>query len=224
MNISDAIQARKSVRAFLDRPVPRERIEAILDTARWAPSGVNTQPWKVVVLAGQKKQELQQRIITHFTTHGPGRMDFSYYPEQWQEPYVSRRRECGMALYGALAIRRDDRERRLQQWIANYRAFDAPVMLMFTMDRQLQTGSYMDYGMFLQSVMLAALDHGLTTCPQAALGEFPDIVRDCLGLDEDQVIISGMALGYEDTHAPVNRYRTVREPVEAFTTWMTGER
>ncbi len=220
MNVSEAIKGRKSVRAFMDQPVSREQIEAILDTARWAPSGVNTQPWKVFVLSGEKKTALQQQIVERFLGGEKGAMDYRYYPEQWQEPYVTRRKECGIALYSALDIQREDKQRRMEQWIANYRSFDAPVMLFFTIDQQLETGSYMDYGMFLQSVMLAAMDHGLTTCPQAALGEYPDLVREYLGLAADQVILCGMALGYEDTDAPVNNYRTVREDVANFTTFV----
>ncbi|MEZ5536851.1 MAG: nitroreductase [Thiolinea sp.] len=220
MNVSEAIKNRKSVRAFLDKAVSRETIEAILDTARWAPSGVNTQPWSVFVLSGEKMTALQEQIVERFLSGAKGSMDYHYYPEEWGEPYTTRRKECGIALYGALDIKREDKQRRMDQWIANYRAFGAPVMLFFTIDKHMETGSYMDYGMFLQSVMLAALDHGLTTCPQAALGEYPDLVREYLGLDENQVIVCGMALGYEDTGAPVNNYRTVREEVGSFVTFV----
>ncbi len=220
MNVSDAIKGRKSVRAFLDKAVSRETVESVLDTARWSPSGVNTQPWKVFVLTGEKKDTLQQQILERFQSGVKGGMDYLYYPEQWAEPYSGRRKECGIALYGALDIQREDKQRRMDQWVANYRSFDAPVMLMFTIDAHLETGSYLDYGMFLQSVMLAAMDHDLTTCPQAALGEYPDLVREFLGLDNDQVIVCGMALGYEDVDAPVNNYRTVREDVAGFTTFL----
>lgn len=181
---------------------------------------MNTQPWKVFVLTGEKKNALQQQILERFQSGVKGGMDYQYYPEQWSEPYNTRRKECGMALYGALGIQRDDKQRRMEQWMANYRSFDAPVMLLFTMDGHLETGSYLDYGMFLQSVMLAALDHDLTTCPQAALGEYPDLVREFLGLEKGQVIVCGMALGYEDVDAPVNNYRTVREDVAEFTEFL----
>nr|CAA6821721.1 MAG: Oxygen-insensitive NADPH nitroreductase (EC [uncultured Thiotrichaceae bacterium] len=217
MNVSDAIKGRKSVRAFLDKAVSRKTVEAILDTARWAPSGVNTQPWKVFVLTGEKKAALQQRILERFQSGEKGAMDYQYYPEAWAEPYSGRRRQCGIDLYGALGIKREDKQRRMDQWVANYRTFDAPVMLMFTMDAHMETGSYLDYGMFLQSVMLAAMDNDLTTCPQAALAEYPNVVREFLGLDESQLVLCGMALGYEDTDAPVNNYRTVREEVAGFT-------
>ncbi|HPY41123.1 MAG TPA: nitroreductase, partial [Thiolinea sp.] len=133
------------------------------------------------------------------------------------DPFLARRRVCGLQLYSALKISKEDKERRAEQWVANYRCFDAPVMLLFFIDRIMDTGSYLDYGMFLQSVMLAAVDQGLATCPQAALGEYPNIVRENLGYDDQQVLVCGMALGYEDTSADINSYRTEREAVNAFT-------
>ncbi|MFI0398387.1 MAG: nitroreductase [Thiolinea sp.] len=217
MNVSEALQARKSTRAFLDQPVSRETIEKILDAARWAPSGTNTQPWHVAVFMGEKKTALQQKIETAFRSGEKGAMDYSYYPDEWKDPFLARRRVCGLQLYSALKIAKEDKERRAEQWLANYRCFDAPVMLLFFIDRIMDTGSYLDYGMFLQSVMLAAVDQGLATCPQAALGEYPNIVREHLGYDDQQVLICGMALGYEDTSADINSYRTEREAVNAFT-------
>lgn len=217
MNVTDALQARKSVRAYLDKPVSREQVTAVLDAARWAPSGTNTQPWQVAVVTGEKKQALQAKIQQAFETGAKNGMDYAYYPQNWTEPYLARRRACGLQLYGALDIKKDDTERRMQQWIANYRAFDAPVVLFFFMEKQMETGSFLDFGMFLQSVMLAAVDHGLATCPQAALGDYPDLVRNFLGYEEDMLLICGMALGYEDTEAVVNSYRTPREEVASFT-------
>lgn len=217
MNVTEALQARKSVRAFLDTPVSRDVVENVLDAARWAPSGTNTQPWQVAVLTGDKKRALQQTLEDSFRAGVKGKMDYAYYPDQWKDPFLARRKVCGLQLYSALKIGKEDKERRADQWIANYRAFDAPVMLLFFIDRIMDTGSYLDYGMFLQSVMLAAVDHGLATCPQAALGEYPDLVREFLGYGADQVLVCGMALGYEDATAAVNSYRTEREPVAGFT-------
>lgn len=217
MNVTEALHARKSTRAFLDKPVSRETIEQVLDAARWAPSGTNTQPWQVAVFMGAKKNELQQKIETAYRNGVKGGMDYSYYPDEWKEPFLARRRVCGLQLYSALNIAKEDKERRAEQWVANYRSFDAPVMLLFFIDRIMDTGSYLDYGMFLQSVMLAALDHGLATCPQAALGEYPDLIREHLGYDENQIVVCGMALGYEDTSAVINSYRTARESVSSFT-------
>lgn len=217
MNVHDALAARKSVRAFLDKPLSRETVSRVLDSARNSPSGVNTQPWQVAVVMGEKKEALQKMIEDAFDRGEKPQMDYQYYPLKWSEPYKTRRFQCGLQLYAALGIKREEKERRREQWIANYRAFDAPVMLYFFMDPGMETGSYMDYGMFLQSVMLAAVAQGLATCPQAALGEYPKIVKDVLGYPEDSILICGMALGYEDTAAQVNSYRTTREPVDTFT-------
>ena len=217
MNVHDALAARKSVRAFLDNPLSRDAVSRVLDSARNSPSGVNTQPWQVAVVMGEKKEALQKMIEDAFNRGKKPQMDYQYYPLKWSEPYKTRRFQCGLQLYAALGIKREEKERRKEQWIANYRAFDAPVMLYFFMDPGMETGSYMDYGMFLQSVMLAAVQEGLATCPQAALGEYPKIVKDVLGYPEDSVLICGMALGYEDTAAKVNDYRTTREPVDTFT-------
>ena len=217
MNVHDALAARKSVRAFLDRPVSSATVTGILDSARKSPSGVNTQPWQVAVVTGTKKKELQDMIEAAFRGGEKPQMDYQYYPQKWAEPYKTRRFQCGLQLYETLGIKREEKERRLEQWVANYRAFDAPVMLYFFMDPGMETGSFMDYGMFLQSVMLAAVEEGLGTCPQAALGEYPAIVKNSLGYPEDSILICGMALGYEDREAVVNSYRTTREPVESFT-------
>lgn len=217
MNISEAIHKRKSTRAFLTREVEREKIIRILETARHAPSGANTQPWQVAVVTGQQKKELQKQMVAAFERGELDAKDYHYYPEKWTVPYNGRRTSCGAQLYSALGIERQDKERRRMQWIANYRAFDAPVMLLFFIDSSLATGSYMDYGMFLQSLMLAAVDEGLATCPQAALAEFPNLVRQTLGYPDNALLLCGMALGYEDPDAAINHYRTPRETVENFT-------
>ncbi len=216
MKVSEALKKRHSTRAFLPRPVTRETIERILEVARYSPSGADTQPWEVAVVSGGLKNEVLGAMEHAFRDGNTGRMDFRYYPEPWGEPYNSRRIECGRLLYEALDISRGDRERRLEQWIANFKAFGAPVVLFFLMHRDLHTGSFMDMGMFIQSVMLAACGEGLATCPQAALGEYPDIVRETLGLGEEHLVLCGMAMGYEDTTAAVNRYRTPRAPVSEF--------
>lgn len=217
MNIIDALQQRKSTRAFLDRPVTREQIVRILAAARHAPSGTNAQPWQVAVVSGRKKEELAAMLGEAFQRQGPGAMDYHYYPVDWHEPYRSRRVACGAQLYAALGIDRRDRGRRLSQWAENYRAFGAPMMLFFFLDPAMQQGSFLDYGMFIQSVMLAALEEGLATCPQAALGQYSSLIKDFLGYSRDTTLICGMAVGYEDPQAAVNGYRTPREEVSAFT-------
>ncbi len=224
MDVKTALSTRKSVRAYLKRPVERAVIEGLLDAARHAPSGANTQPWRVWVLSGERKARLGARLEQAFREGRRGAPDYAYYPREWFEPYQSRRRACGLQLYEALRIARDDRQRRADQWAANYRAFDAPVMLLFFVDRRLGAGSYLDYGMFLQSLMLAAVEQGLATCAQAALAEYPELVRDELGLDDELRLLCGMALGYEDRDAPINAYRTPREPVSEFTTFIDHTR
>lgn len=219
MDILEAIRTRHSTRAFLDQPVSRATIEAILDAARWAPSGVNMQPWEVAVVTGETKRRITDAIIAARDAGAPENPDYSYYPEQWDEPYKSRRKASGLALYQALGIGRDDVEARKAAWYRNYHFFGAPAGLLFFVDARLAKGSWIDMGMFLQNVMLAARTHGLATCPQAALAEYPGIVREILAMPAGKLLVCGMALGYEDLTAPVNRYRTGREPVNGFTTW-----
>ena len=214
MDVKTALETRKSVRAFLDKAVPTELINTVLEQAKNAPSGVNTQPWKVAVITGKTKQTLQEKMEQTFRSGTKGEMDYQYYPLDWQGVYKDRRKACGLLMYSTLEIAREDRERQMDQWAANYRAFDAPVMLLFFMDKVMETGSYLDYGMFLQSVMLSATEHGLGTCPQAALAEYPQIAREVLGYDDDQVLLCGMAMGYEDTEHLINSYRTDREALD----------
>ncbi|PIE65564.1 MAG: nitroreductase [Desulfobacterales bacterium] len=217
MNISEALTSRKSVRAFQDRDVEKEKIVKLLEAARYAPSGTNAQPWQVAVVQGEKRKKLTQAMEAAFSGKGEGEMDYQYYPTQWKEPYKRRRVHCGAGLYKLLGIDRKDRESRMKQWVANYRAFDAPVIMFFFLDPIMKTGSFLDYGMFIQSVMLAAMDQGLATCPQAALAQFPELVKKELGYENDTILVCGLAMGYEDKDAVVNTYRTTREEVEVFT-------
>ena len=217
MNVIDALQQRKSTRAFLAKPVDKEKIIAILRAARHAPSGTNAQPWQVAVVSGKKKAELTAAMESAFREKGAGTMDYHYYPLEWHEPFNKRRVTCGAQLYAALNIERHDKDRRFEQWAANYRAFDAPGVLFFFLDPAMQKGSFLDFGMFIQSVMLAAVEEGLATCAQAALGQYPQLVKDFLGYSRETILLCGMALGYEDKDALVNNYRTEREEVAVFT-------
>ena len=224
-----AIRTRHSMRAFLPQPVPRETLEAVLELASWAPSGTNTQPWKVHVLQGSVKQALVDKVCA---AHDAVRADPSladsyrdelgYYPTQWTSPYLERRRENGWTLYATLGIGKGDKDKMHQQHQRNYRFFDAPVGLMFTIDRVLGRGSILDYGMFLQNIMLAARAHGLHTCPQAAWNQFASIILPHIGADPQDMLVCGMALGYADPAQPVNDYRTVRETPAVFTHWVDG--
>lgn len=217
MSVIKMLEKRKSTRAFLEKDVEQEKIERILSAASHAPSGVNSQPWQVAVVTGEMKKKIQEKMESTFRSGEKGTMEYQYYPEQWQEPYKGRRKSCGLQMYTTLEIAREDKQRQLDQWAANYRAFDAPVMLLFFMDGVMDTGSYLDYGMFLQSIMLTAVEEGLATCPQAALAEYPVIVKNALGYSDNTVLLCGMALGYEDTTALVNSYRTPREEINNFT-------
>ncbi|GAA0408155.1 nitroreductase [Cocleimonas flava] len=217
MKVSDALKQRKSVRAYMDKPVEDEKIQAVLEVARHAPSGTNTQPWQVAVVTGNSKLALQDKIETAFRGGDRGKADYDYYPNEWVSPFKDRRKECGLLMYSTLGITREDTDRQLDQWAANYRSFDAPVMLLFFMDKIMERGSFMDYGMFLQSIMLAAEEQGLATCPQASLADYPHIIKPELGYDDNTVLLCGIALGYEEKGALVNSYRTSRLEVEEFT-------
>lgn len=217
MNVSQALSERKSVRAFLDKPVSKEIITKILHYARQAPSGTNTQPWMVAVVTGETKKQLDQKLLGLFDRGVEKNVDYNYYPTHITPDFKRRRLECGMAMYQTLGITREDTKRRMEQWALNYSAFGAPVELYFFAERVIEEGSFMDCGMFIQSVMLMATSLGLATCPQAALAEYPHAVKEALGYSDDLILLCGMALGYEDTHALVNSYRTSREEVETFT-------
>jgi len=219
MKVSDALRERHSCRAFLERKVERDKIIRILSVAARAPSGGNMQPWRVAVATGETKRAIEAKMIASFRAGIRGEPDYRYYPALWSEPYKSRRFACGKQLYAALGIGYDDKERRLEQWGENYRSFGAPVVLYFYMESHLETGSFLDMGLFLQSVMLAALEEGLATCPQQALAEYPHIVKEALGTGDGYVLLCGVALGYEDTSAPINQYRTPRAELRELVTF-----
>lgn len=219
MSIIETIKARHSTRAFLDDAIDRQTLYHILDSARWAPSGVNSQPWKVVVL-GQENIHTLAESLTQARVNGTDPTpDYSYYPEHWKEPYSTRRRTCGLNLYRAMGIGAKDSKQQLAAWNRNYRFFDAPVGLLFFIDKEMQTGSWIDMGMFMQNIMLAAKEFGLDTCPQASLAEYPDIVRSQLNIENHWLLLTGMAIGYADPNAAVNQYRLPREKVDDFTQW-----
>jgi len=219
MHVIEALQQRKSVRAFLSQAVEKNKIDAILRAASYAPSAVNTQPWQVAVISGEKKKHLEQVIEQAFRAGDKGKTDYTYAPQEWVLPYKNRRKSCGLQMYATLDIKREDKQRQIDQWAANYRAFDAPVLLLFFMDSSLEKGSFLDYGLFLQSLMLAATEQGLATCAQAAFAQYPHLIKPVLNIPLDTVLICGMALGYEDTEALINHYRTPREELSSFVSY-----
>lgn len=225
--VSDAIHTRRSMRAFTAQDVSDETIQRLLTVAARSPSGTNTQPWKVYVLKGQTRHRLVAEVCA---AHDALRQDpslasqyqeeYDYYPKEWVSPFIDRRRENGWSLYGVLGIQKGDKDRMHAQHQRNYRFFDAPVGLMFTLDRVMGRGSLLDYGMFLQNLMLAAREEGLHTCPQAAWNHFSKIIMPILGAGDNEMLVCGMALGYADANEVVNTFYTPREKVEEFTTWL----
>jgi nitroreductase len=217
--VDDAIRSRRSVRAFLPTPVSRETIEAILEVASRAPSGTNTQPWQVHVLTGPALEALVTRLQQAFDDpeqRSANTEEYAYYPTEWVSPYIDRRRKVGWDLYSLLGIGKADKAAMHAQHRRNFAFFDAPVGLIFTIDRVMQQGSWLDYGMFLQSIMVAARGRGLDTCPQAAFSQFHRLIADQLQLAPLQQVVCGMALGWADTGALANQLQTEREPVAGF--------
>ena len=221
--VDAVIRGRRSVRGFLPTAVSRETILEILDVAARAPSGTNVQPWQVVVVTGTRKEALSRELIE--TALDPVKdaehaQEYAYYPEKWIHPYIERRRKVGYDLYSLLGIPKGDRKKMIRQFAKNYSFFDAPVGLFFTIDRIMGQGSWLDYGMFLQNVMLAARARGLDTCPQAAFIKYHRIVSRYLEIPEHQQLVCGMALGYEDTEKIENSLRTERDPAAKFTRFL----
>ncbi len=216
--VDEAILSRRSLRAFRPDPVPRETVERILAIASRAPSGSNIQPWHVYVVGGAARDRLAKRMHDEFLALGEGEWprEYDYYPPRWREPYLARRRKIGWDMYGLLGIGKGDRERTRLQHARNFLFFDAPVGMVFTIDRDLPVGAWLDTGMFLQNVMLAARARGLDTCAQAAIGNAHAIVRRELAIPDQEMVICGMALGYARADAAENALVTVREPVERF--------
>ena len=225
--VDAAITSRMSVRAFTAQAVDRSDIEALLQVASRAPSGTNTQPWKAYVLQGTSRSTLTDKVCAaHDAVRADPAMaaqymeEYDYYPQKWVSPYIDRRRENGWGLYGLLGIGKADKDKMHAQHQRNYRFFDAPVGLMFTVDRVMGRGSLLDYGAFLQSIMVAARGRGLHTCPQAAWNGFAKIILPHIGAGPDEMLVCGMALGYADPDHIVNGFHTPREPVALFTTWL----
>lgn len=221
--VEEAISSRRSIRAFLPTPVPQQTIENILDTAARAPSGTNIQPWKTYVLTGDSLAGLSQAILKVYNDPKSAKdhtEEYAYYPREWVSPYIERRRKIGWDLYGLLGITRDDKQKMHHQHGRNYCFFDAPVGLMFTIDRVLEQGSWLDYGMFLQNIMIAARGIGLDTCPQAAFTPFHRVISEYLNIPETQSVVCGMSLGYADPNAVENSLTTEREPLDHWVTFL----
>ena len=221
--VDAAITTRRSLRAFLPTPVARPVIEEILAVSSRAPSGTNTQPWRVYVLTGQAKTDLSEKILLAYndpalrTSHTE---EYDYYPTEWRSPYIDRRRKVGWDLYGLLGIAKADKARMHAQHGRNYAFFDAPVGLIFTIDRIMRQGSWLDYGMFLQNIMVSARGRGLDTCPQAAFMQFHRIITEHIGAAAHEQLVCGMSIGYAAPDAIENSLVTQRAPVSEFARFM----
>ena len=217
--VDQAITSRRSIRAFLPKQVDRDDIEAILDVAARAPSGTNTQPWKVYVLTGAIKERLSAEILRAHNDPALGRQhveEFAYYPREWKSPYIDRRRKVGWDLYSLLGLTRENKAGMHAQHGRNYLFFDAPVGMIFTIDRIMEQGSWLDYGMFLQNIMIAARGRGLDTCPQAAFTQYHRIIAEVLPLPANEMVVCGMSLGYADMSRIENSLVSERVPVSEF--------
>lgn len=218
--VDAAITSRHSIRAFLPDAVARDDIERILEVASRAPSGTNTQPWKVYVLTGERKRSLSEAILAAHADPAVSSQhteEYAYYPREWVSPYIERRRKVGWDLYALLGLTRENKAGMSDQHGRNYRFFDAPVGLIFTIDRVMEQGSWLDYGMFLQNIMVAARGRGLATCPQAAFTQYHRIIQSQLDIPASEMVVCGMSLGFADPSKVENTLVTAREPVSGFT-------
>ena len=216
--VDTVIMDRKSVRAFKKDPVDPELVNHILRVASRAPSGSNMQPWNVCVLTGNALKRMTDAVCHANDTAEPGmyRSEYQYYPEPFFEPYLARRRKMGIDMYGILGIGKGEKEKTVSQQRRNYRYFDAPVGLLFTLHRDLPLGCLIEYGTFIDNIMLSAKSHGLDTCPQGGWSDYHEVIRKELPIKPEEMVIGGMAIGYADTDAAIYGLETVREPVSGF--------
>ena len=219
--VDQAIRSRQSVRAFRPHPVGRATVEELLRLASRSASGSNIQPWRVRVIAGDVKARLTQAIFDAVARDGfePYQREWNYYPVRWREPFLGRRRKIGWDMYNLLGVPKGDFEGTQQARMRNYEFFGAPVGMIFTLDEDLEIGSWLDLGIYLGSLMIAARGHGLHTCPQAAFADFHSVIRPILDIPESEIIVCAMALGHIDSDAPVNALKTERADLDAFATF-----
>lgn len=218
MNICELIKNRKSCRAYTDQPVALEIVRSLLDTAKWAPSGVNHQPSKVAILGPKTREKLTASLCDQFDAGISPHPDYDFCPDSWSDSYKLRRKACGQALYRSLGVTPDDSEGKKKHKRRNYDFFEAPIGIIVFMDKGMPKGSWLDVGLFIQNFLIAAEDLGLATCAQASFADYPDVVRHVLSLGKVD-IVCGIALGYRDLNHPLNSYRTERDSLENFTQW-----
>ena len=222
MDVADAIETRVTCRAYLPTPIPVDTIRAILGAARRTPSGGNLQPWRVWAVSGEDLERLKTLIRQKVACGvlADGSTEYAVFPEVLKEPYASRRFQNGEVVYGALGLSGDDHVGRYRQALRNYEFFGAPAALFFTIDRSLKPGQWADMGMFMQSVMLLAREHGLHTAALESWAYWPRTVAAFLGMPDELMLFRGMALGHMDPDQPVNRLRVPRAPLEELVTFV----
>lgn len=219
MNTLEAVQNRMSIRKFKSDPVPRAVLEQILKAALRAPSAINTQPWECWVVAGEPLRNLSPEMVREAEGNIASRSDF-ILDEKWEETYLNRMRENGKGLFEILGIGRQDREKRKFFALSMYRFFDAPQVIFVCLDSSLGVYSIFDCGCFTQTVCLLAHSMGLGTCIQHSGVNYPDIIRKLVPIPPEKKILIAIALGYPDEAAPVNRFRSSREPLEKVVRWI----
>lgn len=219
MNVDEAILTRRSIRQFKSDPVPRALIEEILRVAVRAPSGTNIQPWKLHVVAGEVRAQLEREVLAHRETNPPDQHAEFPRMNKRKEPYQTRMRTLGKEMYTLLGVPKGDQAANWRQWGRNYQFFDAPVGLIFTIDKELDRMSYVDVGILLQTILLAAKARGLDSCAQGAWNNYWSVTRRVLNIPEDEYILCGVSLGYADETAPVNTLVSERESIESFATF-----
>jgi nitroreductase len=219
-HVEDALLSRRSIRAFKNKAVPKNLIRRILECARWSPSGSNIQPWKVHVLNGDARQSYTKALLAAEKNNEPSAMEYHYYAPEWREPFLNRRRSCGFGLYKAMDIKREDRVRRHEAYLKNFKFFGASTGFLFWIPSDLEHGSWLDYGTFIQSISIAARGWGLWTIAQGALGEYPHVAHTMFNVDDDYKLVGGMSIGWPDDNAVVNSFQPERLSVDEFTIWL----
>jgi nitroreductase len=220
VNVDEAVLSRMSCRAFLADPVPEDTLRSILDTARQSPSGGNLQPWHVYVLTGAPLQQFRTLIRSRMAAHPRGEgSEYEIYPPKLKEPYRTRRYKCGEDMYATIGVSRENKMARLMQFARNYEFFGAPVGLFFCIDRDMGPPQWSDLGMYMQTVMLLARQHGLHSCAQEAWSVWYPTIEQFLEMPAELMVFAGMSLGYRDETAPINSLRTDRAPLSEVATF-----
>lgn len=218
MSLEDAMATRRSVRGFLDKPVPQEVLDKVFSVAQLAPSNCNAQPWLVFVASGTARDRIRAKLIDNVTNGVPSEPDYEY-SNKFEGDYRPRQIDCAVALYQSMGIGRDDHAGRARASLRNFELFDAPHVAFIGMHKDFGAAVAIDVGMYIQSLMLAMTAHGLASCAQACMRYYPELVREEFPGHDDIKILCGISFGYEDEAVPANAARTTREDISACVTF-----